>query len=311
MPTSITVRLPIVIFATLLAGAPAATLAAPSVLAPGVISGSSDDADPAFTPDGDTVFFARNDTIMVSHRVNDAWSAPEIAAFSGAWLDHQPTMAPDGSFLVFASNRPVPGRAAVASNLWRVDRGRDTWDVVTRLPDEVNRGASIWAPSIAGDGSVYFIQKARPDGPFRLWRAQARGRGFAPAIAISFGDPTTQDVDPAVAPDESFIVFGTMHPGPDAHERLAIAFREDAGWGKPLDLGAEVNGDGTTDTNEARLGPDHRTLYFASSRTTAIHLPRTREQARIDLDRIARWDNGLSNIWSASLAHRLDARARR
>jgi hypothetical protein len=83
---------------------------------------------------------------------------------------------------------------------------------------------------------------------------------------------------------------------------LYISFREAHGWGKPIDLGTEVNGDGTTDTNEARLGPDHRTLYFSTDRATRPRFPRTRAQAEADLARIAAWDNGTQNIWSVSLA---------
>jgi hypothetical protein len=108
-------------------------------------------------------------------------------------------------------------------------------------------------------------------------------------------------------PDESFIVFGSMHPGPNAHERLFIAMRDGAGWGKPVDLGVAINGNGASDTNEARLGPDHRTLYFSSERTAPVSFPRARKQAEADLARIGAWDNGSQNIWSVSLAPWLDA----
>jgi len=280
---------------------------APAIFAPGVISGTANEADPAFTPDGNTVVFARNNFLMISHRTGGAWSTPELAPFSGEWSDQQPTMAPDGSFLVFVSNRPAaPGEKPPSGNLWRVERTRAGWGPPVHLPATVNRGPSTWAPSIAGDGSLYFIEREKPGAPLRIWRSQLRDGQYEAASAVSFGDPSTQDVDPAVAPDESFIVFGSMHPGPDAHERLFIAFKQPTGWGKPIDLGAEVNGE--TDTNEARLGADHRTLYFTSDRRTPVKLPRTRAQALRDLARITAWDNGTQNIWSVSLAPWLDAR---
>jgi len=282
--------------------------ASPAIFAPGVISGPGNDADPAFAPDGNTVWFARTGAIMVSRRVGTGWSKPELAAFSGEWGDQQPTLAPDGSFLVFVSNRPAaPGDKPTGGNLWRVDKTKAGWSAPIHLPATVNRSAGVWAPSIAGDGSLYFIDRGKPDAPLRISRSQWRDGQYQAAVSVSFGDPSTQDVDPAVAPDESFIVFGSMHPGPDAHERLFIAFKEAAGWGKPIDLGPAVNGRGDTDTNEARLGPDHRTLYFATDRTTRIKFPRTRSQASEDLARIAAWDNGAQNIWSVSLAPWLDA----
>jgi hypothetical protein len=289
----------------LLAALAASTAAAqvPTVFAPGVISGPADDADPAFSADGHTVVFARNGTLMISTQQDGTWSMPVIAPFSGQWMDQQPTMSPDGRFLVFVSNRPVRAGDAKgpAGHLWRVDRHGDGWGQPVHLAPTVNRTMSTWAPSVAGDGSLYFIERSDPHAPFRLRRAQYRDGGYLASTPVDFGDPTTQDVDPAVAPDESFIVFGSMHPGPDAHERLYIALRDGTGWRKPVDLGATVNADGSTDTNEARLGPDHRTLYFTTDRTNPPHYPRTAAQAQADQARAAAWDNGRQNIWSVSL----------
>jgi len=282
----------------------------PQVLGPGVISGPANDADPAFTPDGATLVFARNGTLMIARRDGEGWSAPRIAPFSGEWMDQQPAMSPDGRFLVFVSNRPLAAGDPKhpAGNLWRVERRGDGWGEPVHLPAAVNRDASTWAPSVAGDGSLWFIERADAKSPFRLWRSQYRDGAYLAAEPVSFGDATTQDVDPAVAPDESFIVFGSMHPGPEAHERLFIAFRDGARWSAPVDLGDAVNGDGGNDSNEARLAPDGRTLCFASDRTLAPHFPRTRAQAEADQARAAAWDNGSQNIWCVSLAPWLDAR---
>ena len=81
---------------------------APTLFIPG---DHGDAVSPAFTPDGDTVYFMRGSdqgaSVMVSRRVKGQWSAPVVAPFSGHWRDGDPSMAPDGSFLVFASNRPA------------------------------------------------------------------------------------------------------------------------------------------------------------------------------------------------------------
>lgn len=302
------VRIFLVALSVLAANANAAPASAPEIFAPGVISGPANDADPAFTADGKLLVFSRNGILLVSQNTGGRWSSPVIAPFSGQWSDQQPTMSPDGRYLVFVSNRPVqPGDAQrPAGNLWRVDRTAAGWGEPVHLPATVNRGNSTWAPSIAGDGSLYFIERASPQAPFRLWRSQFRGGNYETPVPLNFGDPTTQDVDPAVAPDESFIVFGSMHPGSGAHERLYIAFREAAGWSKPVDLGPAVNGP-DNDSNEARLGPDRRTLYFSTDRALPIKLPRTRAQAEADLERIQSWDNGSQNIWSIPLAPWLDA----
>ena len=69
----------------------AAVPAAPTIFAPGVISGADGDACPAFLPDGRTVLFWRDaeksSSIMLSHRAGGTWSTPVVAPFSGRWRD--------------------------------------------------------------------------------------------------------------------------------------------------------------------------------------------------------------------------------
>jgi Tol biopolymer transport system component len=289
---------------TALAQAPAA----PEIVAPGVISGPSNDADAAVTPDGALLVFSRDGAILLARRTPAGWSTPRLAPFSGRWMDAQPTLAPDGSALVFVSNRPlVDGDAKhPGGNLWRVERRGDAWGEPVHLPAVVNRGASIWGPSVAADGSLYFMDRVDGRGPFKVWRAQARDGTWLAPVLQALGDPAMQQVDPAVAPDESFIVFSAKHPDTAEHERLYIAFRAGAGWAPAIDLGAPVNAEGS-DSNEARLAPDGRTLYFTSDRQGAIHWPRTSAQADADLARIAAWDNGNQNVWRVWLGPWLDA----
>jgi Tol biopolymer transport system component len=108
----------------------------PRLFAPGVISGPADDLSPAFTPDGNTVYFNRSNgtfsVMMVSTLSHGVWATPAVAPFSGKWNDIEPAISPDGSFLVFASNRPKDGRGTAidgtfngrslpggGGNLWR------------------------------------------------------------------------------------------------------------------------------------------------------------------------------------------------
>lgn len=282
-----------------------ATAAVPTVFAPGVISGTLDDASPAFAPDGKTVFFMRGSGgkwhLLESHFVDGHWSAPRTAAFSGRWNDQDPAMAPDGSFLVFTSNRPVTagGKALDAvgkgkiypgwgRNLWRVERQGEGWSAPARLPATINMGDVVFAPSVAGDNSLYFMARKRPDDPFRLFRSQYRDSRYLPPVVVTLGGPQAVIRDPAVAPDESFIVFSMSRSDSQQPPRLAIAFREHDGWGTPVDLGDGVNDSGYA--LGAQLGPDHRTLYFYSQRSDPAYPSNP-----------STWNNGKDNIWSVSL----------
>jgi hypothetical protein len=59
----------------------------PQVLAPGVVSGPANDGSPAFSPDGNTIFFTRSaanwSAIVESHKIHGQWSHPTLAPFSG------------------------------------------------------------------------------------------------------------------------------------------------------------------------------------------------------------------------------------
>lgn len=162
-------------------------------------------------------------------------------------------MAPDGSYLIFVSNRPVvPGAAPLngmingvaqpgkGANLWRVDRTRAGWSAPIRLPDVVNAVASTYAPSVSANGDLYFMHPDETTSRFRLFVARRIAEGYGQPTALPFSGLNT-DVDPAVAPDQSFIVFGS---GRHAHKDidLFIAFRRGDRWSEPIYLGDRING---------------------------------------------------------------------
>lgn len=287
----------------------------PTIFAPGILSGPAHDSAPAFTPSGDVVYFGRSNpqqsTILVSERRADGlWSEPRIAPFSGTWNDMEPAISPDGRFLVFISNRPdreggpkvegfYNGSKQNGGRLWRVDRLNHGWSTPVLLPASVNTSASIYAPSVAADGSLYFMTTDAGSGKFRLFRAQFHDDDYLPAQPLPFSDGTTTDVDPAVSPDESFLVFGSgriANRGID----LFIVFRNGQDWGEPIHLGNDIN---TSKSDaEPRLAPDGQTLYFSSERVVQVQFPRTPEQAASDVARMQSWDNGNYNIWQVPLS---------
>jgi len=286
---------------------------APQVFAPGTLSGTASEDCLSFTPDGNTAVYdlaaGKNAFIVIAHRVNGAWAKPEVAPFSGEWYDHDPAVAPDGSFVIFASNRPAVAGAAPTGALWRVDRKGKGWGAPFRLPDEVNSSPRIYAPSIAADGSVYFI---RPNaaGVQHIFRSQYRGGTYLPATEIAVGNPAAHEKDPAIPADESFVVFDSDDPVKNDPDRLFIAFREGDHFGPAIDLGDEVNAN--NNPWGPHIGPDGHTLYYTSDRAVPVTYPRTAAQAAEDFERLLRWDDGENNIWSIDLspwiaAHRAGA----
>lgn len=256
-------------------------VAQPTPFAPSLFPDSTQATTPAFSLDCRTVWYTNSNAsgqfILTSRYDHGQWTPPTPASFSGTWRDLEGAMAPDGSFLIFASSRPfTPGakppdgfwagvpHPGKGGNLWRVDRHGDAWGAPVRLPDLVNQGTNVFSPSVVKDGSLYFM---RHNGKtFEIYRSQfSNGQYQQPELA-PFSDEQSANVDPTVAPDESFAVFASNRP-PTAKGDLDlfIVFRVDGTWGTPVSLGPTVNS--PAGETEPHLAPDGHTLFFSSART--------------------------------------------
>jgi Tol biopolymer transport system component len=272
----------------------------PQIFAPGEISGPANDGPPAFSPDGNTIFFTRSTqqwgAIFESHKVNGRWSKPALAPFSGEWPDSSPSMAPDGSYLVFQSKRDK------VSSLWRVDRIGSGWSKPVRLPDAVNIGKGIWKPSVAADGTIYFVSIDEKRNK-RLYSSAWKNGSYQQAQPLSFSDGTTLDVDPEIAPDGSFLVFcsaGRIQG--DQKDHLFIVVRKGADWGPVTPM--HYDGDAPDSDDDPHLGRDRRTIYFSSDRVIPVEFPRSFEQAKKDVESLDRsgWFSGYANVWSLDIS---------
>lgn len=291
--------------------------AEPEIFAPGVISGPANDAAPAFSPDGRVVYFFRSNgedyDVLVSHLRVGRWSAPVIAPFSGHWRDLEPAMAPDGSYMIFASSRPAsegsnaidgswsgkdyPGKGG---NLWRVDREGSGWSKPVRLPDTINRSNAVFSPSIAADGTLYFMEASGEGEHFHLFYSALEGGRYQPPRSLPFTMAAYSEVDPAVAPDQSFMVFSSDRPpAPQGQLNLFIVIHKEGQWVQPIQLPDTVNR--YARITESRLGPDGHTLYFTSNHVVPPWYPKDTVAAQRNLREMAAWNNGLGNIWRVDI----------
>ena len=272
------IRVSFAMLAIALSTAPAAFAAdgAVPVTLNGIIHPDSDDTL-AFTPDGNTVFFDRSEgthkTVMISHRTNGHWSEPTVARFSSHWFDQDPVVAPDGSYLLFNSDRPTQpggkpltqtyfgGVSRPGSNIWRVDHTKDGWGEPVWLGPVINSDVFIDFASIAGDNTLYFMRFNAQEKAMHFWRSAYSGGKYQPPTRVILGDPSQTLHDPAIARDQSFIVFdyGKVKGGLG---RLSIAFREGDHWGKVIDMGDALNKDVPWGSH---LAPNGHTLYVTGN----------------------------------------------
>lgn len=156
---------------------------------------------------------------------------------------------------------------------------------------------------MAANGDVY-VTVIEPGAAKAIYVSELKAGVYQRARPLPFSDGAKLDVDPEIAPDESFLVFssGGRVEG-DSHERLFVVRRVGDGWGEPrmIRYRDDVSKYGASTDNEPKLGRDGYTLYFSSDRTVVVRFPRTRAQANEDVKRMEEWDNSNSNVWTISL----------
>ena len=278
----------------------------PRIFGEGVFTTGAYDFFVALDPHGDVAYFCRASadfgywTILETRRRGGKWTAPVMAPFSGRWSDADPHFTPDGSRLFFISNRPDSGDTAQAScDLWVVERANDGWGEPRRLGPEVCGEGTEWSPSIAANGNLYF-GATREGGRGRddLWMARfADGRYSTP---VNLGDSIntkTGEVEPWVAPDESYLIFsaGGRTDGSGGLD-LYVSFRRDGVWSAARPLGHGINTPGW-EFNPS-VSPDGRSLYFTSTRSVFASPPAARMSAEQLTKKLQSPGNGLGDIYT-------------
>jgi hypothetical protein len=295
------------------------------LVGPGVISTGLQETSAALTPDGRTLYFMRSDaaesddTILMSQRHGDRWSTPVVASFSGEWHDSEPTIAPDGQRLYFVSNRPAtPGAAPVmaemsgthfsGTNLWYVERQHDGhWGEPVHVDGALNDGAMIYNPSVASNGNIYFSAHRDDSGAhYQIYVARHTGQGFAVPQRLDLGDIKLNRMDPAVDPQERFLLFAGNEGDSLGSADIYIAFRQaDGRWSKPEHLDGEVNSKMLE--NAPSLGHSFGELYVSSSRGYEPHFPKPRDTLATLQQRLQMPLNGSRNLWRFDISDVLRA----
>jgi ankyrin repeat protein len=242
----------------------------PELFAPGIISTEKKELNSVFTPDGKEFYFTIHTAkgpweIMVMKLIDNCWTKPEPASFSGRFSDVDLFISPDGRKLFYCSNRPLDGKGEPKQDfdIWVVDRSGDGWSEPYNPGAPINSDEAEFYPSITRDGTLYF-QSIRPDtrGSRDLYRAKLENGVYT--RAENLGDVVNTNLfegDILVSPDEEYIIFSVNRKDSFGLGDLYISFRQkDDAWTEPRNMGPEIN----TEHNEncPILTPDGRYLFF-------------------------------------------------
>ncbi|HYY55704.1 MAG TPA: hypothetical protein VE842_00150 [Pyrinomonadaceae bacterium] len=257
--------------------ASAGPLSEPTIFAEGSLCTGDYESHPAFTPDGKTVYFLKNNpsftfwTIVVSRFHNGRWTTPEVAPFSGQYSDADPFITPDGNRFYFISNRPLASAAGAKPkgdlDIWFMEKTANGWSEPKNAGAPINSPGNEWYPTITSAGTIYFGSD-REGGKGRTDLYRARLINAVYNEALNLGEPfNTQfnEFEPFIAPDESFLIFMC---GGRADSRggfdLYISYNRAGVWTTPANLGDKINSSG----NELspKISPDGRYFFWTSTR---------------------------------------------
>ncbi|MCC6462587.1 MAG: PD40 domain-containing protein [Saprospiraceae bacterium] len=247
--------------------------AVPLLLAPGVISSPDPEFGLALIDGNTQLYFNRSSPdrsrmlLLESRLANGQWMPPQVPAFSDtSFWDIDPCWLPSDRSILFSSNRPLPGSSSSDFNLWLAaadDRAP------TALGPGVNSPADEVFCSVSRTKNLYFARfNGRKAAIYRYQMEQAPGQ--VPERLVFPGlDSTISVSNPAISPDERYLVFASGDlPGLGSADLFISRRLPDGGWSRPRNLGESLNS-AFTEFAPA-FSADGKTLFFTSERPGVV-----------------------------------------
>lgn len=282
----------------------------PVIFGDGVISTGDYESHPAFTPSGDTLFFIKTPpdfstwTICVSYFRNGYWSQPEVAPFSGKYMDADPFVTRDGREVYFISNRPVAGgdSAKVDLDIWKVELTAVGWSNPIHLDAPINSTMDEYYPTIADNGTLYF-GSAREGGigSCDIYSSRYIYGKYQEAENLGVAINTSDDeYEPFISPDEKYLIFMATRPNGLKSADLFVSYKENGTWTKAEKLVFPFS------SNAIEFSPkvtrDGKYFFFASTRNILQGTVPESENIHELHKRIRNAGNGLGDIYQVDFS---------
>ena len=210
------------------------------IFAPKIISTGMSESAIAVAPDGKEIFYTihagNSETIITARIENGCWTAPEVASFSGKYLDGFPSMHPDGSKLYFHSYRPLEEGSQIADvvNIWFVEKKDDQWGEPEPIGPPINGDGFVCCPSVTKTGTLYYSKKTEGGGE-KIYRSRfVNGKYMEPEELPYQVNREKEQYHAVISPDESYLIM--------PYEDYYVSFRdENDHWSDLIKLGDTVN----------------------------------------------------------------------
>ncbi|UCD36951.1 MAG: PD40 domain-containing protein [Fidelibacterota bacterium] len=246
----------------------------PEVFAPGIISTDAHEGCSSFSGEGRLFLFARAgstlDGILMMQQIDGVWSRPELAPFSAGEYDWDFMLAPDSRTVFVSSGRPISedGLPEKEYRIWISEQLEEGWSESQLLPYPVNSGQHDSYPSVTEEGTLYFFSNRT--GGFGEGDIYRSGKINGQYLEVeNLGVPINteyHEVDPFIAPDESYLVFCSEKPGGFGRADIYITFRKQGGvWERPVNMGDKINSPFAEYIPS--VTPDGRYFFFTSNKS--------------------------------------------
>ena len=221
-----------------------------------------------FSPDGQAFFFTemdffKNISIQYMHLDGRKWSNPAPAPFAQEGDNWEAFPAPNGQYLLFISNRP-PATNRGQSKPWIVRKNPNNhWGTPELLDLPLQEGDLFSHPTVSQNNHLFFSGQLRGHdhyGHKDIYHGQLFGDTLNIQNLGSTINTFSDELQPFIAPDESYLLFSSDREGGRGNYDVYISYATEAGWGDPINLGPSINTAGSE--YAARITPDHRFVLF-------------------------------------------------
>lgn len=243
----------------------------PKIFAPNIVSTGMTEINACFSPDYKEFFYSiitpnRQYAIMFMSNINDKWTAPEVASFSGKYSEADPFITADGKWLYFVSKRPIDSTGIIKTDwdIWRVERINGVWANPERLGSEINSDTDDIYPTLTRNGTLYFSSARLGNNNRDVFFAKNSGTSFESSVRLSDTINSNWEGDIFISPEEDYMIFRSF--GRKEGTGLYISFNTDGEWNYPKRMDKEINITG----NELcpMVSPDGKYFFFSSAFTT-------------------------------------------
>ncbi len=238
---------------------------------PGLVSTDSIDFNAAFSPDGQSVYFTRNENkklIIYGAQFSEGkWSNVQRASFNqpgNSFAD--PAFSPDGKLYFISDQRKDATDTLPDYDIWFVVPTGGTWsDPINAAM--INSDSNEFYVSFAANGNLYFASsRAGGFGQEDLYVSRyVDGHYDAPANLGSKVNTENTEYDPGISPGEDKLVFSSRRNDALGGADLYYTQSEDGkSWHDPVHLGSWLNTQGRDYCSY--FSPDSKYFFFSSEK---------------------------------------------